>query len=60
MGFLGRLHRDLGNSSKVGAVCVEAPAAVSFLRRTSEQHIRHVGVSFHVEPLALQAKSKAQ
>lgn len=35
-------------------------AFCSFLRRTSEQRIRHIGVSFHVEPLALQAKSKAQ
>jgi hypothetical protein len=25
MGFLGRLHRNLGDSFKVGAVCVEAP-----------------------------------
>jgi hypothetical protein len=25
MGFLGGLHRNLGDSSKVGAVCVEAP-----------------------------------
>jgi hypothetical protein len=25
MGFLGRLHRNLGDSSKAGAVCVEAP-----------------------------------
>ena len=24
MGFLGRLHRNLGDSSKVVAVCVEA------------------------------------
>src|SRR5260370_22099545 len=32
----------------------------SFLRRTSEQRIRHIRVGCHVEPVVLQAKSKAQ
>ena len=28
MGFLGKLHRNLGDSSKVGAVCVAAPVRI--------------------------------
>jgi len=31
---------------------------ISFLRRTREQRIRHIRVSFHVEPVTLQAKCK--